>query len=127
MKARKIQELPKKLKIGYASWGQWDEKIYEGVQNGLNVIIWFSIDMASNEDNTKPMFKRGPNYEDVGKMIKRFKDNNYSVINLLSIGGWNSPHVNTNFTAEQYFKEWLNFNKKITNEENDFYGFGGID
>ena len=127
MKARKIPELPKKLKIGYASWGQCDEKIYEGVQNGLNVIIWFSIDMASNEDNTKPMFKRGPNYEDVGKMIKRFKDNNYSVINFLSIGGWNSPHVNTNFTAEQYFKEWLNFNKKITNEENDFYGFDGID
>ena len=39
----------------------------------------------------------------------------------------NSTHVNTNFTAEQYFKEWLNFNKKITNEENDFYGFDGID
>ena len=83
--------------------------------------------MASNENNTKPTFKRGPNYSDVGKMIKRFKDNNYSVINLLSIGGWNSPHVNTNFTAEEYFQEWLNFNEKITNKEYDFYGFDGID
>ena len=127
MKTRKIPELPKKLKIGYASWGECDEKIYEAVQNGLNVIIWFSVDMAANEDNTKPIFKRGPNYEDVGKMIKRFKDNNYSVINLLSIGGWNSPHVNTNFTAEEYFQEWINFNDKITNKENDFYGFDGID
>ena len=83
--------------------------------------------MASNENNTKPTFKRGLNYSDVGKMIKRFKDNNYSVINLLSIGGWNSPHVNTHFTAEEYFQEWLNFNEKITNKEYDFYGFDGID
>ena len=115
------------MKIGYANWGECDEKIFEGVENGLNVIIWFSVDMASNENNTKPTFKRGPNYTNVGKMIKRFKDNNYSVVNLLSIGGWNSPHVNTNFTAEEYFQEWLNFNEKITNKEYDFYGFDGID
>ena len=124
---RKIPELPKKLKIGYANWGECDEKIYEAVQNGLNVIIWFSIDMASNEDNTKPMFKRGPNYEDVAKMIKKFKDNNYNVVNLISIGGWNSPHVNTEFTAEEYLQEWINFNKNISNKEYDFYGFDGID
>ena len=127
MKGRKIPELPKKLKIGYASWGECDEKIFEAVQNGLNVIIWFSVDMSASEDNKKPIFKRGPNYEDVAKMIKRFKDNNYSVINLISIGGWNSPHVNTNFTAQEYFNEWINFNEKISNKECDFYGFDGID
>ena len=127
MKAKKIPELPKKLKIGYASWGECDEKIFEAVQNGLNVIIWFSVDMSASEDNKKPVFKRGPNYEDVAKMIKRFKDNNYSVINLMSIGGWNSPHVNTNFTAEEYFEEWVKFNEKISNKLYDFYGFDGID
>ena len=127
MNARKIPELPQKLKIGYASWGECDEKIFEAVQNGLNVIIWFSVDMSASEDNKRPIFKRGPNYEDVAKMIKRFKDNNYSVINLISIGGWNSPHVNTNFTAKEYFKEWLKFNEKISNNNYDFYGFDGID
>ena len=60
-------------------------------------------------------------------MIKRFKDNNYSVVNLMSIGGWNSPHVNTNFTAEEYFEEWVKFNEKISNKLYDFYGFDGID
>ena len=35
MKTRNIPELPKKLKIGYANWGECDEKIYESVQNGL--------------------------------------------------------------------------------------------
>ena len=127
MKKRKIPDLPKKLKIGYASWGECDEKIYEAVQNGLNVIIWFSVDMAENEDCTEPIFKRGPNYEEVSKMIKRFKDNSYTVINLISVGGWNSPHINTNFSAEEYFNEWIKFNEKIKNIENDFYGFDGID
>jgi beta-glucosidase len=127
MKTRNIPELPKKLKIGYASWGECDEKIYESVQNGLNVIIWFSIDMSSNSDKAKPEFTRGPNYVDVAKMIKRFKDNNFSVINLISIGGWNSPHVNTQYTAEEYLQEWFEFNKRISNEEYNFYGFDGID
>ena len=124
---RKIPKLPEKLKIGYANWGECDEKIYESVQNGLNVIIWFSIDMSSITDKTKPEFTRGPDYNEVAKMIKRFKDNNYEVINLISIGGWNSPHVNTNFTAEEYFKEWIEFNKRISKPELDFYGFDGID
>ena len=127
MKQKTIPELPKKLKIGYANWGECDEKIYEAVLNGLNVIIWFSVDMTANEDNSKPIFKRGPNYGDVSKMVKRFKDNNLPVINLLSIGGWNSPHPNTKFTAEEYFKEWIEFNKRISKPEFDFYGFDGID
>ena len=127
MNARKIPQLPQKLKIGYANWGECDEKIFEAVQNGLNVIIWFSVDMSSNPDKTKPEFSRGPNYTEVAKMTKRFKDNNYQIINLISIGGWNSPHVNEQFTAEEYFKEWIEFNKRISNPEFDFYGFDGID
>jgi len=80
----KISELPKKLKIGYASWGECDELIYEAVENGLNVVIWFSLDMSSNANYTKPEFKRGPNFYEVAKMIKRFKDNNYAVVNFKS-------------------------------------------
>ena len=127
MNPKKITQLPRKLKIGYASWHECDEKIFESVQNGLNVVIWFSIDMAKNSDGTKPEFARGPDYNEVAKMIKRFKDNNYEVINLISIGGWNSPHVNTDFSAEEYFEEWIEFNKRISQPELDFYGFDGID
>ena len=57
--------------------------------------------MASNENNTKPMLKRDSNYEDVNNVIKRFKENNSNVINLISIEEWNSTHVNINFTTEE--------------------------
>ena len=117
--------LPKKLRIGYASWSECDEKIFEAVENGINVLIWFSIDMSSDETNKKPKFTRGPNYDDVAKMVEKIKKNNYDIINLISIGGWNSAHVNTNFTAEEYFNEWIEFNKNISKGE--FFGFDGID
>ena len=124
----KIAELPKKLKIGYAFDDRCDsDKIYEAVQNGLNVVIWFSLDMGANSDGTKPEFKRGPPYDKVAETIKKFKDNHYSVVNLISVGGWNYPHPDTRFTAEQYYNEWVEFNKRITNEALDFYGFDGLD
>ena len=124
---REKVKLPTKLKIGYANWKECDQKIFEAVQNGLNVIIWFSVDMAANENNSGPSFKGGPDYSCVSNMIKKFKDNDYTVINLISIGGWNSPHLNTDYSAEEYFKEWLKFNDKIANKENEFFGFDGID
>ena len=124
---KQTPQLPNKLKIGYAKDYECDEKIFEAVQNGLNVVIWFQLNLASNEDGSFPIFQGGPDYSCVAKMVKRFKDNGYSVINLISAGGWNSPHVNTDFTAEQYFKEWIKFNEKISSEENEFYGFDGID
>ena len=124
---RIIPELPKKMKIGYANWGECDEKIFEAVQNGLNTIIWFSVDLSSNPQTHRPEITRGPNYQDVAKMIKRFRDNGYNIINLLSIGGWNTPHPDTAHSGKEYFEAWLELNRKISNEELEFYGFDGFD
>jgi hypothetical protein len=42
--------LPDKLIIGYANWGECDEKIVEAVENGVNVIIWFAINLITDEN-----------------------------------------------------------------------------
>jgi len=55
-------------------------------------------------------------------MVKRFKDNGFSEINLILARGWNSQNVKTYFTAEQYLKEWIKFNEKITSEQMNFIG-----
>ena len=127
IKTKKIIELPKYLKIGYTFFGECDDKIFEAVQNGLNIIIWSQIDFTSNEDNTKPFFNGTLDYRCVAKMIKKFRDNNYFVINLLSVGGYGCPHINVDFTVYEYFEEWLKFNEKISSTENHFFGFDGID
>ena len=127
---RKIPELPLKLKIGYA-WAENFEitydKVLEAVKNGLNVIIWFALDMSSNSNSTKPEFKGGPDYSKVVQTIKNLTENNYNVINLISVGGWGAPHPDTRFTAEEYYEEWIKFNKRISNEESGFFGFDGLD
>ena len=122
---RTKKELPKKLKIGYTNWYEVDEKIYESVENGINIIIWFSIDLISHPETKKPFISRGLNYEKLSKITKKIKENNYNVINLISIGGWNSPHLDISHSAEEYFKAFLEFNKNISN--NFFDGFDGID
>jgi hypothetical protein len=40
--------LPEKLIIGYANWGECDEKIIEAVENGVNVVIWFAINLVTD-------------------------------------------------------------------------------
>ena len=125
---KQIPLLPSHLKIGYASWNQCDDKIFTSIQQGLNVIIWFSIDLSTDPQTNKPIITRGPNYEDVAKMIYKIKQNGYNnIIHLISIGGWNSPHPSTNHTATEYMDTWLNFNRNISKPEYDFYGFDGFD
>ena len=126
-KKRQKPTLPKKLKIGYTNWGECDEKVFESVKNGLNVIIWFSIDLNENPITKECEIQRGLDYKKVALMTKKFKDNNYKVINLISIGGWNSKHISEKFTAEEYYETFIKFNEKISNPSLDFYGFDGID
>ena len=122
---RPKKQLPKKLKIGYTNWYEVDEKLYEAVENGINIIIWFSIDLISHPETKKPFISRGLNYEKLSKITKKIKENNYNIINLISIGGWNSPHLDIKHSAEEYFQTFLEFNTKISNEF--FDGFDGID
>ena len=62
-KKRQIPTLPKKLKIGYTNWGECDEKVFEAVKNGLNIIIWFSIDLTENPITKECVIQRGLDYK----------------------------------------------------------------
>ena len=124
--SRETPELPKYLKIGYTFFGQCDEKIFEAVQNGLNVIIWSQVDIISDNENKKPIFNGNIDYNCVAKMKKKFIENNYYVINLISVGGWNCPHINSNYSPKEYLKEWISFNERIYSTGNYFFGFDGI-
>ena len=125
---RQLKKLPEKISLGYCSWGQTDDMIIDAVKNGLNIVIWFSIDMTTDPVTKKPKFARGPDYKKVASQIKKMKQQGYTdVIHLISIGGWNSPHVSVLNTAEEYYEEFERFNKEISTEDGFFEGFDGID
>ena len=96
---------PGKLIVGYANWNQCDEKILEAVQAGVNVVIWFSINLVVDKDTGLPTVENGPDYHCVAKMIQRIRELNLPTTHLISIGGWNSPHPDTSsHSAETVFQ-----------------------
>lgn len=120
--------LPEKIIVGYASWDQCDEKLVQAAMDGVNVLIWFSIDLLHNYTTAKPYINRGPDPNCVAQTAKKLKDLNLETIHLISIGGWNALHPDPTNTAEQIFIEWKRWNSEVmANSELQFSGYDGID
>lgn len=121
------------LIISYCDWGQADEKIIDAVKNGSNVIIWFSINLLSI--NNKPFIQDTRFDFNKVKFIKKKINELYpenKVIHLMSIGGWNSPHISTDFDSITWFNELHKWNISVLNNldmQNDYneLGFDGFD
>jgi hypothetical protein len=124
----KRRKLPTgKLIVGYANWNQCDEKIVEAVQHGVNVVIWFSINLLVDEHG-QPAVGNGPDMACVASKVKRIRDLGLECVHLISIGGWNSPHPDTTHSAEVVFQHWHEWNTvTIADPTQGFYGFDGFD
>ena len=119
--------LPEKLIVGYPSWGECDPKVIQAAQQGVNVIIWFAINLITNDTTGMPIISGGPDYKCVAQTASYLKENNLPAIHLISIGGWNSPHPDTRNNASAYFEAWLKWNHEIANLSLGFEGFDGFD
>lgn len=125
------KQLPSNIVVGYCNWSQCDEKVTTAVQDGVNVLIWFAINLESHYDSnlnkTIPIITNGPDFNCVARKIKELKEiHNLNPINLISIGGWNSPHPTTNIEPEIFFEYFNDWNRNIISTV-DFNGFDGID
>ena len=108
------------LKFNIAD-GNDKQKIIQAVENGVNVIQWFSIDLDTKESH--PFISRGPDINlviDVANSIKH-----YNAIHMICIGGWNAKHPDTSVTSTAMFNAFLEFNEKF--KIGEFTGFDGID
>lgn len=120
--------LPEKIIVGYANWQQCDDKIIQAAKDGVNTIIWFSIDLLHNYTTGTPYINRGPDPDCVAKTAKTLRNLKLETIHLISIGGWNSLHPDTANTAEQIFIEWKRWNNEvIAKSQLGFFGYDGID
>ena len=125
--AGRRRKLPEKLIVGYANWNQCDDSIVRAVEEGVNVLIWFSINLIADE-NGSPMINNGPDMDCVAEKVKIMRDKGLDVVHLISVGGWNSPHPDTKNSAEVVFENWERWNKEfVSRPELGFYGFDGID
>lgn len=124
-----MRRLPQgKLNISYCDWGQTDDKIVRAVESGSNVIIWFSINLI--KVNGLPAIQdKSHDYIAVQSIIERTKQINKDIVHLMSIGGWNSPHIDESFDCNVWFNTIDTWNKSlfVNNEELELFGFDGFD
>lgn len=122
-------KLPEKLIVGYANWNQCDESIVKAVEEGVNVVIWFAINLGI-DDIGNPAITNGPDWNCVAEKVSRIRtlpdcDN---TIHLISIGGWNAPHPDLSNSVEFVYNNWNKWNREtIVRTEHNFQGFDGID
>lgn len=121
--SRKGRKLPEHLAIGYAMDNETDELIVKGVENGLNVVIWFSCNLI--DDNEKAKVQSTIKFNELVQRAKEIKNKGYDVTHLISIGGWAYPHPDDKHTAKEYFEAWEEFNKQLSDA--GFEGFDGFD
>jgi hypothetical protein len=107
---RSRRTLPDKLIIGYANWNECDDKLIKAVQQGVNVLIWFSINLIANATTGAPAVSGGPNRECVAKIIQQIAELKLPTIHLISIGGWNSPHPDTSNPTDTVYAAWKAWN-----------------
>jgi chitinase len=111
--------LPKgPLNMGYVtspvtlSASAWRAGVITAVQNGLNVLFWFSV--IIKEENGRPVIASNPeqplpNIVDIVSLAAELRALNLPVAHMVTFGGWGAAHPVTTFSAAQVwsaFKEW---------------------
>jgi hypothetical protein len=105
--------VPEKLIVGYASWNQCDDKLVEAVKQGVNVLIWFAVNLAADPETGKPVITSGPDLECVKEKIAEIDALGLPTVHLISIGGWNAPHPNTSVPVEDMYAAWKEWNNGL--------------
>ena len=132
---RRERSLPERLLVGYANWNQSDESLVRAVRHGVNVLIWFSINLSLSSadeeqgEQGEPCVTSGPDMDRVALRIAELRSlGREDVLHLISIGGWNSPHPETTHSAERVFSAWDEWNTRVAARPTlGFEGFDGLD
>jgi hypothetical protein len=104
-----------------------DRKIIDAVKQGVNVVMWFSINLAVTPEG-KPTITNGPDMDCVADIVREIAELGLDTVHLISIGGWNSPHPDTSISAEEAYEYWNYWNRNIAaRPDKGFVGFDGFD
>lgn len=105
--------LPENLIVGYANWNECDDKLVTAVEDGVNVLIWFAINLLANETTGEPIVTGGPNLTCVKRVQAEIRAKNLPTIHLISVGGWDAPHPNTSNPVSSVYANWVAWNDEV--------------
>jgi len=117
----KIRKLPKQVLIGYTSGHNYTKVKQSIVNDGVNIVIWSFIDIATtpttpnntdtSTNNTLGRVRTNLDLQSIASFIHQLDIDGYSnIIHLTSFGGWNGPHLDTTLSPDEWFSIWQNSN-----------------
>ena len=71
------------------------------------------------------MITGGPNLTCVAEVSARLSAAGLPTTHMISVGGWDAPHPDTSFSADEWWEAWRAWNDNATAP--GFSGFDGID
>jgi hypothetical protein len=99
----------------YSCSGRIDQaKVVNATRNGVNVLIWFAVDLVADPATGNPLIRPGQgllhNYSCVAETQALLKRMTLPTVHMISVGGWNAPHPDTRFTGRQWFAAFDRWN-----------------
>ena len=116
--------LPERLVVGYCNWAQADAAVLQAVRRGVNVLMWFAVDLGTDARTGEAAVQDspGPDMLAVASLMQQMSAEGLPCTHLISIGGWNAPHPVTAHNAHQTFDAFHRWNVGLP-----FGGFAGFD
>eukprot|EP00931_Biecheleriopsis_adriatica_P034534 TRINITY_DN19927_c0_g1_i2.p1 TRINITY_DN19927_c0_g1~~TRINITY_DN19927_c0_g1_i2.p1 ORF type:complete len:173 (-),score=16.45 TRINITY_DN19927_c0_g1_i2:96-614(-) len=114
---------------GYQNWGSCNlTKTLREVEEGVNIVIWFAVNLGKDTQTQKPAITSGPNYTCVAEVRAVIEARGFATTHLLSIGGWDAPHPSTEFSGAEWFAAWNSWNSALPRPFDGFdWDLGGND
>lgn len=117
------------LILGYATacGGNLDsDVVVHSARSGVNVINWFAINLVTRDG--VPVIEHQLNLTCVALTAWRLKLEGLGTAHLITVGGWDAPHVNTSLTGSEWWEKFNKWNREeVASLAFGFNGFDGID
>lgn len=107
--------LPAPAIIAYQNWGGCNmSQTVTAVQQGVNVVIWFAVNLATDPKNEgRVMVIGGPDPQCVASVAAELERLRLDTVHLISIGGWDAPHPPSGFSGADLFVAWRDWNNAL--------------
>ena len=103
---RMIPSLPDRLLIGYAT--ECNDEVAAAIRQGINVIVWSFLEIHSQTRTFEVRVEFNSLDLDGIRRLKEdlIQEGYEDTLHLVSFGGWNGPHLDTNLDADSWFDAW---------------------
>ena len=114
------------LIAGYAP--RCDENVTRAVEQGVNVIYWFAASLLyDSAQGGAYVSYGGPDLDCIASLSLSLRARGLETSHLLSVGGWDAPHVETNSSAAALHAAWRAWNRDVVARPGLERGFDGVD